>query len=137
MGGGNVVADGRTTPLVVLAPIAICPHSSQQDRFAKIGPDCCVDRTFLQQHLPWVRQQEGVGSLNALAAIGATEAKSNKNAVHAATGLRSRKICCCPSIPGKSLYHARGTNQELIQHFPKCSTIGATIMANPAQMLSA
>ena len=75
--------DGRTAPLVAVVPSAIWPHPSQQDRFAKIGPDCRVDRAFLQRHLPWLRQYERIGSLNTLAAIGATEAKNNRNAVHA------------------------------------------------------
>ena len=105
--------DGRTAPLVAVVPSAIWPHPSQQDRFAKIGPDCRVDRAFLQRHLPWLRQHERIGSLNTLAAIGATEAKNNRNAVHAATALRSRQPWCCPSIPGPSLHHARVLNQEL------------------------
>ena len=98
-GGASDVADGRTTPVVAVEPSAIWPHPSQQDRFVTIGPDGGTDRAFLQQHLPWLRQQEGVGLLNAPADIDATEAKNNRNAVPAATALRSRQVCPCPSIP--------------------------------------
>ena len=88
-GGVNVPADGRTTPLVSVAPRAISPQPSQQDRFAKTGPEEWAEFPFLQQHLPRLRQQEGAESLKALAAIGARDEKENRNTVHSATTLRS------------------------------------------------
>ena len=88
-GGVSVTAEGRTTPLVAVAPRAISPQPSQQDRFAKTGPEEWAELAFLQQHLPRPRQQEGVESLKALAAIGARDEKENRNTVHSATTLRS------------------------------------------------
>lgn len=128
-GGTSVLEQGRTTPLAALGLSATWPAPSQQDRLAKIGPVAGFDFEFLRQHLPpW--QQVGVESVKVLAAIGAKEAKENRNAVYAATMLRMPyQPCFAPSIPGTTLYHAPAAPRSY--RFRTESTVFQSMRATP------
>jgi len=81
--------DGRTTPLVAVAPNASWPHPSEQGWFANASPDDVFDLARLRQHLPRPIQQDGVVLPSELIAIDAGEATDSRNAMHAATVLRA------------------------------------------------
>jgi hypothetical protein len=73
----------------LVTPIAGWQQSPPHDGLANVGPAGGLACDFLQQHLPWPRQQEDLDSPAAPRVIGAREATDRRRAIHAATALRA------------------------------------------------
>ncbi|HUA59662.1 MAG TPA: hypothetical protein VML19_12965 [Verrucomicrobiae bacterium] len=89
VGASAELVDGRTSTFAATPPSTARPQSRLQQALDSVGPTGVLAPSFLQQHLPWLRQQEHAADPSA--ASGARDAKDNSTARHTAAAKRAMR----------------------------------------------